>query len=113
MEFIEESTFDTVKDVPSYKDVSDNPSLYLDCWVVWSGRISNVQQTENLFICDLLVGYETMQRVEGIVPLSFTVVPSIEVDKPVTVLAKIVSENGKMCLQGRAVYQSVKENLIK
>jgi hypothetical protein len=72
-----------------------------------------VQQTENLFICDLLVGYETMQRVEGIVPLSFTVVPSIEVDKPVTVLAKIVSENGKMCLQGRAVYQSVKENLIK
>lgn len=113
MEFIEEPTFDTVKDVPSYKDVSDNPSLYLDCWVVWSGRISNVQQTENLFICDLLVGYETMQRVEGIVPLSFSVVPLIEVDKPVTVLAKIVSENGKMCLQGRAVYQSVKENLIK
>ena len=113
MEFIEEPTFDTVKDVPSYKDVSDNPSLYLDCWVVWSGRISNVQQTENLFICDLLVGYETMQRVEGIVPLSFSVVPSIEVDKPVTVLAKIISENGKMGLQGRAVYQSVKENLIK
>ena len=113
MEFIEEPTFDTVKDIPSYKEVSDNPSLYLDCWVVWSGRISNVQQTENLFICDLLVGYETMQRVEGIVPLSFSVVPSIEVDKPVTVLAKIVSENGKMCLQGRAVYQSVKENLIK
>ena len=113
MEYIEEPSFDTISDVPLFSEVEKESSLYLDCWVVWSGRISNVQQTENSFICDLLVGYETMQRVEGIVPLSFSVVPTIEIDKPVTVLAKITSENGKMCLQGRAVYQSVKENLIK
>lgn len=108
MTYLEEPSFDTVKDVPLYKDVEKEPNLYLDCWVSWSGRISNVVQTENLFQCDFLVGYETMQTVEGIVPLKFTVVPTIENEKPITVLAKIVSENGKMALQGKSVYQSVK-----
>lgn len=113
MEYIDEPTFDNIKDVPSYSDVSIDPNLYLDCWVVWAGRISNVQQTEVTYRCDLLVGYENMQRIDGIVPLVFAVPPVIEIDKPVTVLAKIISDNGKLCLQGRAVYQSVKENLIK
>lgn len=108
MSYLEEPSFDTVKDVPSYRTIEREPVLYLDCWVSWSGRISNVVQSENLFKCDFLVGYETMQNVEGIVPLKFSVPPVIENDKPVTVLAKIISENGKIALSGRAVYQSVK-----
>lgn len=108
MSYLEEPSFDTVKDIPAYRTVEKEPSLYLDCWVSWSGRISNVVQTENLFKCDFLVGYETMQNVEGIVPLKFSVPPVIENDKPVTVLAKIISENGKIALSGRSVYQSVK-----
>lgn len=108
MTYLEAPSFDTVKDVPLYKDVEKEPALYLDCWVSWSGRISNVIQNESSYQCDFLVGYATMETVEGIVPLKFSVPPVIENDKPVTVLAKIVSQEGKMALMGKSVYQSVK-----
>lgn len=108
MSYLESPSFDTIKDVPSYSTVEKEPALYLDCWVSWAGRISNVVQNEAAFSCDLLVGYETMEKVEGIVPLRFSVPPKIENDKPVIVLAKIISENGKMVLAGKSVYQSIK-----
>ena len=109
MEYLESPSFDTVRDVPSYSSVEKEPALYLDCWVSWSGRISNVVQGEGFYQCDLLVGYENMEAVQGIVPLKFAVPPVLETDKPVTVLAKIVSENGKLALSGKSVYQSVKK----
>ncbi len=107
MSYLQEPSFDSIKDVPQYRDVQKEPALYLDCWVTWSGRISNVVQTETSYTCDLLVGYETMEKVDGIVPLKFSVPPVLENEKPVTVLAKIVSENGKLGLLGKAVYQKV------
>ena len=108
MGYLEEPGFDTLKDFPSYKNVQNEPVLYLDCWVVWSGRVSNVVQTETLYKCDFLVGYDTMENVEGIVPLSFDVIPLIDNEKPVKVLAKIKSVDGRLALEGRAVHQSVK-----
>lgn len=109
MGYLEAPGFDSIKDPPSYRQVQSEPKLYLDCWVDWSGRISNVVQTETSYSCDFIIGYETMENVEGIVPLHFKVVPSIEVEKPVKVLAKISSIDGRLCLDGRAVYQSVKD----
>lgn len=111
MGYIEEPTFDTVKDVPSYSDVQSDAALYMDCWVDWAGRLSNAVQKSSSYSFDLLVGYETMQKVEGVVPVKFNVLPSVESSKPVRVLAKISSEDGKLCLEGRAVYQSVKDIL--
>lgn len=108
MGYLDEPSFDTLKDSPSYKQVQTEPALYLDCWVIWSGRISNVMQTENSYSCDLLVGYETMENVEGIVPVRFDIIPTIDNEKPLQILAKIKSVDGHMALEGRAVYQSVK-----
>lgn len=107
MGYLEEPGFDTIKDSPSYKQVQAESRLYLDCWVVWSGRISNVNQTETQYSCDLLVGYENMETLEGIVPVHFAVPPVLENEKPVKILAKIKSADGKLLLEGRAVYQSV------
>ena len=70
-------------------------------------RISNVKQTETQYSCDLLVGYENMETLEGIVPVHFAVPPVLENEKPVKILAKIKSADGKLLLEGRAVYQSV------
>ncbi|MDE5899534.1 MAG: hypothetical protein K2H09_09800 [Treponemataceae bacterium] len=108
MNYLEAPTFDTLKDGPSFRQVEREPALYEDCWVSWSGRVSNAVRTESSYSCELLVGYETMEKVEGIVPLHFSVPPVIETDKPVTVLAKVSLEGGRMCLEGRAVYQSVR-----
>ncbi len=112
MEYLENPDFSTIKDVPLYKDVVQNPFLYLDCWVNWSGRVSNVLQSENSYECDLLIGYEDLKKVEGVVPVKFAEIPVIQTDKPVQILAKISDDNGKLILEGNAVFQSVKGDLI-
>ena len=105
-----EHTFDSLSeknDNIAYADVAKEPDLYLGCTVSWSGRVSNPISEGNSYRCDLLVGYETMERVEGFVPLFFEEAPypAIDREKPVTVLGKIQVEHGKILLSGRAVYQ--------
>lgn len=102
-----EPTFDTLTDSPPYVDVAKDPLLYSGCFVVWAGRVSNARVTENGYRCDLLVGYDTMERVEGIVPVRFVFSPDISSDRPVTMLARIVVENNRLQLEGKAIYQSV------
>lgn len=111
MGYLSEPTFDSLTGNPSYADVAKDPQLYLDCWVVWSGRVSNAELAGSAYRCDLLVGYEKMEKVEGIVPLHFAVAPVIANDEPVKVLGKITLDNGKLSLEGRSVYQSVKDAL--
>lgn len=113
MSYLSVPTFDTITDNPSYDDVVKNPDLYMDCYVVWSGRISNAEIQGTSYRCDLLVGYETMEKVMGIVPLRFSANPGIANDKPVKVLGKLTAENGKLCIEGHAVYQSVNDFLEK
>lgn len=110
-----EHTFDSLadsKDNISYAVVAGEPDLYLGCTVAWSGRVSNAAVEGASYRCDLLVGYEKMERVEGFVPLFFEEAPypEIDVERPVTVLGKIEVENGKLSLEGRAIYQPIKQN---
>lgn len=111
MDYFSEPTFDTIRDSPSFKSVEKESALYLDCWVVWSGRISNVTKTDTSYSFNLLVGYESLDTpvIEGIVPVRFSVSPVISPDKPVRVLGKISSDGGKLYLAGRHIYQSVKD----
>jgi tetratricopeptide (TPR) repeat protein len=102
-------TFDSLKDNYSYAQVAADPILYMDCWVAWSGRIANMQQTGSLYSCDLFVGYETMKKVDGIVPVYFSSVPVPPIDgaRPVRILGKIGVDGGKIKLDAKSVYQSV------
>lgn len=111
--YFKEPTFDSLSDYNDnieYADVAREPELYLGCTVAWSGRVSNAVTDGSSYRCDLLVGYENMERVDGFVPLFFEVAPypAIDGERPVKVLAKIQVENGKILLRGRAVYQPVK-----
>ena len=112
MGFLEEPTFDTLTDNPDYDDVQKEPALYLDSWVSWGGRISNaVINADGSYTCQLLVGYESGDVVKGIVPVRFTSAPNIATDQPVKILGKICFEDNKIYLQGKSVYQSVKDGL--
>lgn len=111
--YFKEPTFDSLSDYNDnveYLDVAKEPELYLGCTVAWSGRVSNAVTENGSYRCDLLVGYENMERVDGFVPLFFETAPypAIDGERPVKVLAKIEVENGKILLRGRAVYQPVK-----
>lgn len=111
MDYLEIPDFTTLKDVPTFSQINENPFLYLDCWVNWKGRISNAVQNENSFECDFLVGYEDLKKVDGVVPLKFAETPEILIEQPLEVLAKVSDDSGKIYLEGRAVHQNAK-NLV-
>lgn len=105
--YFQEPTFDSLTDNYDYATVAGDSVLYLGCWVSWGGRISNAVTEGGSFRCDLLVGYENMERIDGFVPLYFEKAPYPPLDggRPVNVLAKITEKDGKIVLEGRAVYQ--------
>ncbi|QTQ14499.1 hypothetical protein HRQ91_08545 [Treponema parvum] len=116
MGYLKEATFDTIQKTQNnytYKQVSSDVPLYLDCCISWTGRISNARTMGDAFECDLLVGYETMKRVDGIVPVFFERAPEPPIDgeKPVRILAKVTLKDGFLSLEGRSVYQSVNDSL--
>lgn len=109
--YFEAPGFDTLKDNFSYEEVAADTALYLDCYVDWSGRASNVRQEENSISFDLLVGYEDMKDLKGVVRVYFDFLPAggVDTDKPVRVLGKVSAEGKNIVLKGRSLYQSVKE----
>jgi len=111
MTYFEAPGFDNLKDNFTYKEVAEQSSLYLDCYVDWTGRASNVNQLENFLSFDLLVGYEDLKDLEGIVRVDFDFIPDTGFDpeKPVRVLGKVSVDGNKIVLKGRSLYQSVKD----
>lgn len=111
MSYLEEPTFDNLKDNLTYKQVESDPLLYLDCWVIWSGRITNsVLNNDGSFSCQLLVGYENMKNVDGIVSVYFEKEPEFQSDLSVQILGKIDVQDRKPYIKGKAIYQSVKRS---
>lgn len=112
MSYLEIPTFDTITDSPDFDAVSKEPALYLDCWVNWGGKISNaVTNADGSYSCQLLVGYESGKVVEGFVPVRFKVAPNIATDQPVKILGQISLDGKEIYLQGRAVYQNIKDGM--
>ncbi len=112
MGYLAVPTFDTLTDNPTFAQVENSPELYLDCWVSWSGRISDAVSDGKSYSCRLLVGYESMKSVEGIITVRFEQVPEITPDQPVRILGKIATDtDGKMFIKGLATYQSVRDAL--
>jgi len=103
--------FDSLKDNFSYQEVAAQTALCLDCYVDWSGRASNIVQGESGLSFDLLVGYEDLKELDGIVRVTFDFLPErgLDAEKPVRVLGKVGLDGNKLVLKGRSLYQSVKD----
>jgi hypothetical protein len=107
MAYFENPGFDNLKDNYSFMQISEDPYLYLDCWVIWAGRVTNVEETTLTYRCDFLAGYDKMKQIDGIVPLVFKQPIVINTVQPLTILAKIGIQNGKLFLEGSSVYQPI------
>lgn len=109
MDYLSEPTFDSLKENYEIAVVKDDPALYLDCFVDWSGRIANVERTENAMQFTLLVGYEDQKNVTGTVEVKLGYNPQPELDgsKPVRVLGKVSLDGDKIYLKGKSVYQNI------
>ncbi len=108
MEYLEEPTFDTITDNYSFAEVKAEPLLYLDCWVVWSGMPTDIKNGNYSTAFNLLVGYDTKQKLEGVVTVSCKFVSKIDADRPVSVLGKVQMKDGKIRIEAKGIYQSQK-----
>jgi tetratricopeptide (TPR) repeat protein len=106
MTYLSEPGFDSIKDNYPYSKITADPSLYLDCWIAWKGMATNIDATQNTIAFDFLVGYDTRNKLEGIVPVRFKTFMEIDPERPLELLAKITESGGKLTLEGRSVFQS-------
>ena len=114
MDYMEVPAFDTISDNYSLSQIQKEPYLYIDCYVQWKGTLANIKEYENLTTADLLVGYDTKHRVEGIVPmeikaeaLSFEIDPKL----PVTVLGRVKLRDSRVSLDCVSLYQNIKSEI--
>ena len=115
MTYLEVPTFDSLTDNYDYKTVQGEPQLYLDCYAAWGGRVMNAELRDNgSWYCELLVGYEGLHTVEGIVPVIFPQepVPAVDGEKPIRILGKIDLQDDRVILRGIAIYQPLKGNKL-
>jgi hypothetical protein len=110
LSFMEEPRFDNYNrnDNPSYSDVKSEPAVYKDVHVIWRGMATNIEITDEQIRFDFLVGYDTRRTLEGIVPVVFTTPVSINTDRPLEVLGRIVLNPSytDIMLAGVAIHQS-------
>jgi tetratricopeptide (TPR) repeat protein len=110
LSFMEEPRFDNFNrnDNPSYMDVKSEPVVYKDVHVIWRGMATNIEITDEHIRFDFLVGYDTRRTLEGIVQVIFTTPVSINTDRPLEVLGKIVLNPSytDIILAGVAIHQS-------
>ncbi len=106
MAYFAEPGFDNLKDRYSYAEVKTDTPLYMDCFVIWRGMATNITRTENSMSFDFLVGYDTRNSLEGIVPVRFSKALDLDPERPVEVLGRVMTDNGTLILNGLSIFQS-------
>ena len=108
--FLETPGFDSFRrsDNINYTDVFKDPMLYRDVHVIWRGMATNIETSTDGTTFDFLVGYDTRQTLEGIVPVIFRAAVAINPERPLEVLGRIVpiGNEGLINLEGIAIHQS-------
>ncbi|MCR5699583.1 MAG: hypothetical protein K6G52_08070 [Treponemataceae bacterium] len=101
-----EPTFDSDFTNFTFAQVNEDLYLYENCWVLWSGRVTNIIRNDDVTVCDMLVGYEDFKKKDGDAKLRISSEIILASERPVKVLAKIgITSNGELILLGKSVYQ--------
>ncbi|MGL4981364.1 MAG: tetratricopeptide repeat protein [Treponemataceae bacterium] len=112
-DFLSPPTFETLqsdeKENFSYQQVMKNPLFYAGCWVVWRGRVANIVTDETTFTCDFVIGYDTENRIDGIIPLFFNQPVTIDTARSLQVLGNLAFVDGRLSLIGKTIYQPLSE----
>jgi hypothetical protein len=110
-EYMDVPGFDGLKDRFAYAEVMREPILYRDCYVIWQGMAANLELSENTTAFNFLVGYDMKKSaLQGVVPVRFNLSASINTEKPLEILGKVIpisAEKGlEFMLEGVALHQS-------
>ena len=107
--YLEQSSFNTLRDTFSYAEVAADPPLYNGCAVLWKGMAANIAIGEGGLSFDLLVGYDTKKKMEGRVFVHFVNLQTISDERPLEVLGSIVpaATADGFTIKGIAIHQKL------
>ncbi len=107
--YVRTPTFDSLKNSFDYRDVQKDPLLYNNCFVIWRGKVSNLQVGSDSMRFDLLAGYETEKILEGIVPVHLNFAGKIDPAFPIEVLGRVEIADDRIQLEAVSIHQFVQE----
>lgn len=93
--YVREPSFLSMPDRFGYAEVVAAPRLYEGVGVIWKGLPANVVAAGTATTFDLLVGYHDKKRLEGIVQVRAAFEARLPPDRPVEVLARVRTTDGK------------------
>lgn len=98
-------TFDTLDNNLTYEEVAKDPFRHSGCYVIWSGRIGNIEVFSDNVKASLLVGYDKLTNVAGFVPVIFEngIIPDVQ--RSVKILGRLNIQDNKLILKAIAIYQ--------
>jgi hypothetical protein len=67
---------------------------------------TNLKESDRTTDFDLLVGYDTKSKLEGIVPVRFDFAVPVDVERPLEVLGRIDVVGDKIRIVGKALHQA-------
>ncbi|MBN2625888.1 MAG: hypothetical protein JXA95_04410 [Spirochaetales bacterium] len=83
----------------TYAQVQKDPLLYENCWVLWKGRLTNLDIGEERISFLFLVGFENETFLEGSIPAYIEYGVKIDQELPVEIMGRIVREEGELVLK--------------
>ena len=91
-----------------YSDVKNDLILHNGVHVIWRGMATNIKVLQEGTSFDFLVGYDNRRTLQGIVPVVFNYSASINPERPLEVLGKIILVNTDegLALEGVNFHQS-------
>jgi len=105
LQFIEPPDFTTIRDSFAYETVAADPPRYEGAYVVWRGRISNLEIRSDRIEFDLLVGYDTERVLEGVVRVVLRFAVDLSNGRPVEVLGAIRTSGEGFFIEGTSIHK--------
>jgi len=103
--FIDEPEYATFKNEIDYVKVKDNPKLYDNVFIRWSGRVVNYVYNDSTIKFRLVIGDESQGVILGIVPVVFDKAVVVSNNDLVELFAKVSYSANGFVLNGRYILQ--------
>lgn len=103
--YISQPSFVDFKDNFSIREVQQNPSIYEGCYVIWKGKISNLEIKTQEIVFDFLVGYHDQKVLEGIVSVVLPFAADLDTYFPIELLGKVLVKGNSFSLEGVSLHQ--------
>jgi tetratricopeptide (TPR) repeat protein len=97
--------FTTIKDPFGFREVATDPPLHAGCYVLWRGKVANLRMAGDAVSFDLLVGYESQQQLQGVVPVAAAFAAELADGDAVEVLGRVEVPSGKLALAAVSLHR--------